>query len=125
LPASGRPFSVEHGGDERDGMIYVLDVADAIATIALVPAPLRHVVYNVSGGDPVSLSDFAAAIRRIVPGAQVDVGPGLDPMNYGEGTPYYMAIDGSRFEAEFGWRARYDLDGAIEHYYELVKARES
>ncbi|TDD27908.1 NAD(P)-dependent oxidoreductase [Kribbella turkmenica] len=125
LPATGQPFTVEHGGDERDGMIYVLDVADAIATIALAPEPLRHLVYNVSGGDPVSLSDFAAAVRRTIPGAQVDVGPGLDPMKYGEGTPYYMAIDGSRFEAEFGWHPRYDLETAIGHYHELVKGRES
>jgi UDP-glucose 4-epimerase len=125
LPASGQPFTVKHGGDERDGMIYVLDVADAITTVALAPEPPRHLVYNVAGGDPISLRDYAAAIRRIIPGAQVEAGPGLDPMSYGEGSPYYMAVDGSRFEEEFEWRHRYDLDRAIEHYYELVKARAS
>jgi UDP-glucose 4-epimerase len=125
LPAAGEPFTVETGGDERDGVLYVLDAADAIATVALAPKPLQHLAYNVAGGEPVSLTDFAAAIRRIVPGARVEVGPGLDPMSYAEGAPYYMAMDGSRFEEEFGWRHRYDLDRAIEHYYELVKARTS
>lgn len=125
LPTTGEPFTVEHGGDERDGMVYVLDVADAIATVALAPGPFRHLAYNVAGGDPVSLTDYAAAIRRIIPGAQVDVGAGLDPMSYGEDMPYYMAIEDSRFAEEFGWRHRYDLDRAIEHYYQLVKARTS
>ena len=123
LPASGLPFVVEHGGDERDGVIYVLDVADAIATVAVAPERPRHLVYNVSGGGPVSMDDFAAAIRKVIPGAQIDVGPGLDPMGYGEVGPYYMALDGSRMEEEFAWRAHYDLDAAIEHYHRFVKSR--
>jgi UDP-glucose 4-epimerase len=120
LPATGRAFTLEHGGDERDDIIYVLDVADAIATVALAPKPLRHQAYNVAAGSAVSMSDFAAAIRRVIPGAALDVGPGLNPMKMEDS--YYMALDGTRMKEEFGWRPRYDLDRAIRHYYEVVKA---
>ncbi|WP_230425042.1 NAD-dependent epimerase/dehydratase family protein [Prauserella cavernicola] len=123
LPASGRPFTMEHGGDERDGVIYVLDVADAIARVALAPEPLRHHAYNVASGSTVSISEFADAIRGIIPGAVLDVGSGTNPMNMPD--PYYMALDGARMEEEFGWRPRYDLDRAIRHYYDLVTSRPS
>jgi UDP-glucose 4-epimerase len=123
LPATGQPFVVEHGGDERDGVLYVLDVADAIAAVTLADEPPRQPAYNVAGGDPVSMKDFAAAIRGVIPDADLQVGPGLDPMRYGPAGPYYMALDGSRFQEEFGWRHRYDLGAAIEHYTRLVQAR--
>ncbi|MFJ8816736.1 NAD-dependent epimerase/dehydratase family protein [Amycolatopsis thermoflava] len=121
LPASGRGFTIEQGGDERDGIIYVLDVADAIACVALAPGPLRHQAYNVAGGPAVSMHDFADAIRRVIPGAALDVGPGLNPMQMPDS--YYMALDGTRMEEEFGWQPRYDPDRAIRHYYELVRTR--
>jgi UDP-glucose 4-epimerase len=121
LPASGRPFRIEHGGDERDDIIYVLDVADAIACVALAPEPLRHQAYNVAWGNPVSMSGFAAAIRDVMPGAALEVGAGLNPMDMPD--PYYMALDGTRMEEELGWRPRYDPALAIRHYHELVRTR--
>ena len=126
LPASRLPFVVERGGDEKDGLIYVLDVADAIANVALTPDRLRHRVYNVSGGEPVSNDGLCGpAIRRVIPDAQLEVGPGLDPMGYGDVGPYYMALDSSRMKEEFARRPRYDLAAAIEHYYLLVTSRAS
>ncbi|GAA5039459.1 NAD-dependent epimerase/dehydratase family protein [Thermocatellispora tengchongensis] len=121
LPASGRAFTVEQGGDERDDIIYVLDVADAVACVALAPEPPRHHAYNVAGGRAVSVRDFADAIRRVIPEAALEVGPGLNPMKME--ASYYMALDGTRMEEEFGWRPRYDVDRAIRHYCELVKSR--
>lgn len=123
LPASGRTFTIEHGGDERDDIVYVLDVADAIACLALAPEAPRHKVYNVASGRSISMSEFAAEIRKVIPDAVLDVGPGLDPMNYGPEMPYYMTLDGTRMEEEFGWHPRYDVDRAIRHYYELVRSR--
>lgn len=120
LPASGRPFALEHGGDERDDIIYVVDVADAIACVALASEPLRHQVYNVASGRALSMSEFAATIAKVIPDAALDVGPGLNPMNMQD--PYYMALDGTRMEEEFGWRPRFDVDRAIGHYYELVRS---
>jgi UDP-glucose 4-epimerase len=121
LPATDRPFALDHGGDEGDGLVYVVDVADAIACVTLSPEPLRHLAYNVSDGGVSSMNDFAAAIRRAIPDAALEVGAGLDPMDMPD--PYYMALDGSRMAEDFGWRPRYSLDRAIGHFYELVKAR--
>ncbi|TYQ09740.1 UNVERIFIED_ORG: UDP-glucose 4-epimerase [Gordonia westfalica J30] len=121
LPASGQPFTLDHGGDEADDMIYVLDAADAVACVALADeAPLLP-AYNVSSGRTVSMYDFGEAIRRIVPAARLKVGPGLDPMD--QDAPYYMALDGARLAQDYGWRSTYDTDRAVEHYHELVASR--
>jgi UDP-glucose 4-epimerase len=122
LPASGRPFALDHGGEERDDLLYVLDVADAVALVASA-ARLRHRAYNVSSGGAISLGEFADVIRRVIPDAVLDVGPGLNPMDAKESA--YMVLDGTRMEEEFGWRPRFDPDRAIRHYYEFVKARRS
>ncbi|WP_344865777.1 NAD(P)-dependent oxidoreductase [Amycolatopsis ultiminotia] len=121
LPAQGRRFALEHGGEEGDDIVYVLDVADAISCVALAPAPLRHRAYNVAHGSVLTMTDYAAAIRRVVPDAALEVGPGRNPMNYVD--PYYMALDGTRMFEELGWRPRFDAERAVRHYYELVKAR--
>lgn len=125
LPARGDSFLLDHGGDERDGVLYVLDVADAITRAALAPGPPRHFVYNVAGDEPVSLNDFAAAVRARVPGAEIEIGPGLNPMDYMPGSPYYMNIEDHRFREEFGWGHRFDLEQAVAHYYEQVKVETS
>ncbi|WP_203586075.1 NAD-dependent epimerase/dehydratase family protein [Subtercola lobariae] len=121
LPAMGQPFALDHGGDEGDGLIYVLDVADAIATVTLAPGVLPHSVYNVADGGVWSMNDFANSIRALIPDAELEVGSGLNPMNQPD--PYYMAIDASRMAGDFGWRPQYGLDRAIEHYVGLVRAR--
>ena len=117
-PAAGLPFTVEQGADERNDLVYVRDVADAIATVAVSPDPLQHNAYNVSGGSPVSTAEYAAAIRAVLPGADLTVGPGRDPM--GMDAPYYTVLDGARMEQEFGWRPRYDRDRALRDYRDRV-----
>jgi len=120
LPAAGRPFALDHGGEERDDLVYVLDVADAVATVATAPDPLRYTAYNVSSGRAISVAEFADAIRGVLPAAALEVGPGLNPMEAAE--PAYMVLDHTRLADELGWRPRFDPDRAVRHYVEHVRA---
>lgn len=114
LPAAGRPVRLERGGDERDDVIYVDDVADAVVAAVLTPGPLPHDAYNIGTGSTVSLHDLADAVRAAVPGAELDIGPGLDPM--GMGASYYGALDSTRARVDLGWAPRYSLPAAVRHY---------
>jgi len=118
LPASGEPFSLEHGGDQRDDLVYVVDAADAIVTVALAPE-LGHQVYNVAAGHTVSIREYADAIRRVLPDAELHIGSGLDPMDQAD--PYYMALDASRIADDLGWKPSYDIDRAVRHYVDLIE----
>ncbi|ODU03919.1 MAG: UDP-glucose 4-epimerase [Pseudonocardia sp. SCN 72-86] len=114
LPAAGEPVHLAHGGDQRDDAIYVADVADAVLAAALAPGRLPHDVYNIGTGQTVSMHDLAEAVRDAIPGATIEIGPGLDPMGFG--ISYYGALDSSRAHAELGWKPRFGIREAVAHY---------
>jgi UDP-glucose 4-epimerase len=118
-PLAGRPVRVERGGEQRDDYLYVRDVGDAVALVALHPEPLRHRVYNVGSGRAATLEELAEAVRRRLREAEIELGPGLDPL--GLGIPYYVVLDASRMLAEFGFRPRFDFDAGVADYVETVE----
>ena len=99
-PARGEPVSLPY----RDLMrcpIYVDDVADIFARIALASTP-RYSVYN-TGGTPVSLGEVAELVQGYLPNAEItfehEVG-GNDLANNPLVDCYL--IDNSRLFVEFG-----------------------
>jgi UDP-glucose 4-epimerase len=114
----GVPTRVEHGGDERDDIVYVRDVAQAIGLAAVTP--LRGAsVYNIGQGRAFGLQDMAAAIRQRVPGADITVGPGYDFMNVGFGA--YQVLDISKAERELGYRPAFDLPAMVADYAQVLE----
>ena len=113
-PARGESIRLERGGDERDDLVYVVDIAEAVVAAACVPGPLPHDAYNIGTGRTVSLQDLAEAVRAVLPAARIEIGPGLDPM--GMGVSYYGALDSSRAEAELGWSPRFTLEEGVRHF---------
>lgn len=114
LPAVGESVHLAQGGDQRDDAIYVVDIAEAVVAAVLAPGPLPHDAYNIGTGRTTSLHDLAEAVRDAVPGAVIEIGPGLDPM--GMGVSYYGALDSTRARTELGWTPRFTIGAAVEHY---------
>ncbi len=73
---NGEPFRMTDGGDHRFHFIHVEDVARA-TLCALDRARGEHAVFNVNGGPQVSLREAAEHVRRAVPGADIELGPGF------------------------------------------------
>jgi UDP-glucose 4-epimerase len=114
----GVATTVEHGGDERDDIVYVRDVAQAIGLAAVTP--LRGAsVYNIGQGRAFGLQDMAAAIRQRCPGADITVGPGYDFMNVGFGA--YQVLDISKAERELGYRPAFDLPAMVADYAQVLE----
>jgi UDP-glucose 4-epimerase len=114
-PAHGRPFHLKQGGDERDDFIYNKDSALGIY-LATTAGKLEHRAFNIGSGIGRTLNDFAAVLRRRIPGADITIGPGLNFL----GSPYPLAgvYDISRARAELGYEPQYDLERAIDDYLE-------
>jgi UDP-glucose 4-epimerase len=87
--------------------IYVRDLAHAFVLAATAPA-LPHSAYNIGRGEPVTPAQFAAAVAAAVPGARIEVGPGID---FAPG--HYCALDISRARADFGYHPEWPLAAAI------------
>jgi UDP-glucose 4-epimerase len=111
-PVRGVPVSIPQGGDQRDDIMYTLEVAQGLVTICLAPGPVSAVLH-LDSGELVTLRDIAAVVKELVPDAEIDVGDGLDYMGYGG---IYCRLDGARARSEVGYAPRFDLRGWLADY---------
>jgi UDP-glucose 4-epimerase len=101
---AGRPVRIEAGGDQVDDLMYVADAAAGIVAAALHPGSLAP-LYNLSTGVGITLREFAAGVAAAIPGADIEVGPGLEYM----GPDFvYGVMDPSLARAELGFEAEAD-----------------
>jgi UDP-glucose 4-epimerase len=117
-PLAGKPVKIARGGEQRDDVIYVDDIAEAIVLTLLHERP-AYDVYNISRGVGTTLHDFADAVRLTVPGAQIEIGPGLD--YHGLGANYCGIMDNTRARNDLGFEPKFDLVRGVAHYVETMR----
>jgi UDP-glucose 4-epimerase len=117
-PLAGKPVKIPRGGEQRDDVIYVDDIAEAIVTTVLHSNP-AYDVYNISRGVGTTLHDFADAVRRVVSDAQIEIGPGLD--YHGLGASYCGIMDNTRARTDLGFTPKFDLARGVAHYVETMQ----
>ncbi len=102
------------GRDHSCDFTYVVDLAEALVAAALEPS-LAQDVYNVTGGVRRTRGDLAAAVRRLVPGARIEQGPGVDPARHLRG-PCVI----SRARDDFGWQPRFTLESGLADWLSRI-----
>jgi UDP-glucose 4-epimerase len=117
-PAAGLPFRIDQGGDEKDDFTYNKDSAQGIY-LACIAGRLKHRIFNIGTGVGVTLRDFERSVRRHIPNADIQIGPGLNFL----GSPHPMSsiYDISRAKAELGYKPAFDLDAAVDDYFHSLK----
>ena len=118
---AGRPIVIPQDGDQRLDLTYARDVAQSVVKGCLVGSFEGH-VFHIGSGRTYTLNDFADAIRKVIPGAQVEVGPGLDPR--GMGPLAYYSLDISRARRELGYEPQYPPEAAIRDWLEWTERLE-
>jgi UDP-glucose 4-epimerase len=108
---AGVPVRVAAGGDQADDLIYGDDLAQAMIKACVAPR-LNHCLYNIGTGRLLTLRQFGAAVSKILPGADVEVGPGLDYI----GRPVYCLMDISRARTDLGFEPEYSIETAVRDY---------
>jgi len=71
----GEPIKLESGGDHVKDYTYARDLANGIFSSYTI-RPLKHRVFNITGGKIISLYEVAEAVKEAVPGATIELGPG-------------------------------------------------
>jgi len=117
-PVNGKPVRLERGGDQLDDIVYVDDVAESLV-LALVAKRLNHPAYNIGSGKGQTLRQFADAVRAAVPAADIEVGPGLNPMGFD--VHYYAILDISRARDDLGYAPRFGLVEGVRDYVESLR----
>ncbi|SDK99732.1 NAD-dependent epimerase/dehydratase family protein [Nonomuraea jiangxiensis] len=112
VPDLSTVIAGRRAGDGTD-LCYVKDCGRAIALLQLADR-LRHRTYNVASGRATTNGEVAAAIRRIVPDARVDLPEGRDAPP--------MWLDISRLRADTGYEPAYDTERAVADYLAWLRA---
>jgi UDP-glucose 4-epimerase len=115
---SGKAVRIEKGGDQKDDMIYNKDVAHGIYLACTVPK-LRYDAYNIGTGVGFTLKDAADEVKRLIPEADIQIGPGLHYL--GGPAHYYSVYDITRAREDLGFSPQFSLGKAIEDYLETLK----
>lgn len=118
---AGKSVRVPKGGEQRDDIIYVDDAAEGILRAVLHDQP-GHSVYNIASGSGHSLREFANIVRKVIPGADIDVGPGLDFFDMG--VNYYAVFDTSRARDDLGFETRFSLEEGVRDYVNTLRSLE-
>jgi len=117
-PVYGRPVSLERGGDQLDDIVYVDDVAESLV-LAATAKRLNHATYNIGSGKGQTLRQLADAVRAAVPEADIEVGPGLNPMGFD--VHYYAILDFSRARDDLGYAPRFGLVEGVRDYVQSLR----
>lgn len=115
---AGKPVRIPRGGDQRDDMIYVDDIAEGIVLATLKDDP-QYSIYNIASGQAKSLGDFADAVRTVIPGADITIGPGLDFFDMG--VNYYCAFDITRARTDLGFSPKFSLEEGVRDYVATMR----
>jgi len=103
--------------EDGTDLSYVKDCGRAIAMLQLAPR-LNHAVYNIGCGKAASNREFAAAIRKVVPGARFALPEGFDPRGPGR----LLELDIARIRGDTGFAPEYDVDSAVADYVDWLRA---
>jgi UDP-glucose 4-epimerase len=115
---SGRAVRIEQGGDQKEDILYNKDVALGIYLACMAPK-LRYDAYNIGSGEGHTLKDLTNEVKRVIPAADIQVGPGLHFL--GGPTHYYSVYDLTRACEDLGYVPQYSLGAAVEDYISTLK----
>jgi len=116
-PILGEKVVVEVGGDQKYDAVYVKDVAKSV-WLASRAKNLRHSAFNIGAGNQCTLWDLANIVRKYVPDARIEIGPGFDVAE-----PIRGPLDLRRAREELGYSPVYDLEEGIKDYIETISRK--
>jgi nucleoside-diphosphate-sugar epimerase len=106
------------GGGFKANLTYVKDLANALL-LAYQKESLPSRIYNISNGKHYTIAQVVDAIKGVIPGAQLEVGPGLKPWS-----DFHVprgSFDITRAEKELGFKVQFPLKKAISDYADWLR----
>ena len=109
-------YSPAYAGQGLD-LCYVKDCGRAIALLQLAEQ-LSYGTYNIGTGRLTTNGEVAAAIRKVIPGAQIDLREGRDP----DGPAFDSYLDITRLRQDTGFQPAYDVERGVADYIGWLRA---
>jgi nucleoside-diphosphate-sugar epimerase len=107
---AGTPTRLPFGSDFHRQFVHVDDAARALVCALDVPTPPRD-LYTVTGGSRVTLGDIGRLVSTLLPGADISLGAGPDPLDDDQ-----AEFDISPARVELGYEPSVPLAVGIQNY---------
>jgi nucleoside-diphosphate-sugar epimerase len=123
----GEPVVVPYGGDTFVDFVHVSDVADVSFNAATLPAP-KDFAFNVAYERGSRFSEVVEVVKRVIPGAELSLGPGLWPSSGvpiprgGPSFPSERHLSIERTKNELNYSPKFDLEKGVKNYLEWMRA---
>jgi nucleoside-diphosphate-sugar epimerase len=118
----GRPVEEPSGGDFVGSYTHVADVASGLLA-AYQAEKLNHPVYHLGHGRNWSGYEVAEAIRNVVAGARIDVGPGTEPWT--QLIAMRSPLAGDRLKEDTGFVPSLSLVDGIRDFADWIRSRDA
>ncbi|MDH6261793.1 NAD(P)-dependent oxidoreductase [Bradyrhizobium sp. BR13661] len=112
-----RPTRMPFGRDFPRQYIHVDDAARALVA-ALDRPSLPRSVYTITGGTHLTLGQIADVVRKLLPHADIELGPGADPVDEVQGR-----FDISAAARDLGFQPRFTFEQGVAQYAEWLRGR--
>jgi nucleoside-diphosphate-sugar epimerase len=109
----------ESGSDFAASFTFVGDVAEALLAAASAPQ-LRFATYHLGPGVNFTAGDVAAAVKKAVPGAVIELGPGTEPWT--RYTSLRGPLAGSNLLSDTGYAPTHSLETGVGAYADWMRA---
>jgi len=112
----GKTTTFERGRDQLFEFTHVRDAARGIILSLLADSKkLDHRVFNISYGKTIKLKDFAEIVKKYVPGADIELGPGKLEL------PRGFPLDITRAKKELSYKPKISLEEGIKETITWLK----
>jgi UDP-glucose 4-epimerase len=118
---SGQKLHIASGGDFRVDHVYIDDCVDGILR-ALDKPVHRFDVYHIATGQAPSLFEIAEIVKTLVPGTDLEIGPGNYRFTDGAEPVRKGALDISRAQKELGYSPRFPIEAGLSAYVEAARS---
>ncbi len=116
---SGKPPNLENvffgNAEDAIDLCYIKDMARAIALLQTAEN-IQYDIYNIASGKLTPNRELVEAVKKVVPNFKIDLPPGHFPF------PPLPLTETKRLHADTGFSPKFDIQSAIQHYVEWLKA---
>jgi len=111
----GGPLTISGDGSQFRKFVYVEDLAEG--NVLALKSVAENRIYNLDGGEKVTIKQIAETIQRIIGDVKVEYVPARPGDFSGK------EVSSQRAKVELGWEPKVSFDEGIRRYIEWYKAR--
>jgi nucleoside-diphosphate-sugar epimerase len=118
----GKPTRFATGGPMKRDYTYVLDCCDAIVLAINAPRLSKgeQRILNVSAGRACTATEVAEIVRRVIPGADIEIGARLTPLEEAN-VKMRAPLDIAAAKRLLGWTPHWPIEDGIRQYAERFR----